>query len=862
MDDIVAKQQALISYSLRHGGWHNLPLPAHWIQISHRGAALFIHTKNCIIIDSHPIKLLGLGSDHEKRLVRSTIAQHQSAIHRNRWATCPFPEAGWMKLYFAQRRQLVYFHTVRCTLTAKHPSKGFTMNRMETTVQRVARGIATGSSSTNHEDGKRRRVHSTKTRAKSSTPPPGLSSSNTFEKYGRRRKKKKKQMAAASVATPSREESRLRKSVSLKHESNVKLNDQKDMGNVVRNSRIESKNGGRNKSQLRRRKRKTKSEIMDKSHDSKGSGTKHKSSGTTRIKSRASTGPKQQRQDHSQISSDGPVLQKRFSQSFDGAPSPMEKTISCPDVPQPPRPSRKRVPNFEAASKSKVQRRPRNRSLSNQFGGGSDRKSRSPSPSPSPSASASHKRDSKESRYPQHRGSAPPAEAHRTQDFPSKSWLHSSGSTMAGRSYTYSLSKSVINAAPRTNNVLFPLHRQQTLPSIASFDGPVSVRKRSHQKTRSHSLAESPSVDSKSTEHNGDGARGHSRKSGARSRRIAKKRRRNAVGLSSVDGDLSALAHSLRHWDDDKKDGGDPRKAASSPLLNRSVFSMDIDSGDESSASDLDIDGTRRGDEIKSNLNGSISDDDTESPVKRTRSVTEDVSLIQIADRLPTSQQAIKEQLPSDTNSRRRYRHRHGHESRTRQRSTTSRSSSLSSSPSRSSSVSSASSGHRSRRRSISSEHSDESTISSVASSSLSDSVSSENDSWSGSHGAQNWEKMKRNWENMMQMMSSAHRVSDTNHLQNAFVNMSGVLSPLHLSQGGGTMAPLALDGARDILAPTDSSFDDFMNQFVTDLKRERFGDRKPMDHAQRIMKLQDRIAAIQLVPSASSDASCSENEE
>jgi len=63
MDDIAAKQRALISLSLRHGGWHNLPLPPHWIQITYRGAPMFVHTTNCLIVDSHPIKLLGLGSD-------------------------------------------------------------------------------------------------------------------------------------------------------------------------------------------------------------------------------------------------------------------------------------------------------------------------------------------------------------------------------------------------------------------------------------------------------------------------------------------------------------------------------------------------------------------------------------------------------------------------------------------------------------------------------------------------------------------------------------------------------------------------------------------------------------------------------
>merc|ERR1712087_178803 len=107
-----------------------------------------------------------------------------------------------------------------------------------------------------------------------------------------------------------------------------------------------------------------------------------------------------------------------------------------------------------------------------------------------------------------------------------------------------------------------------------------------------------------------------------------------------------------------------------------------------------------------------------------------------------------------------------------------------------------------------------------------------------------------KNLENMMQTMMDMMQKIPSHHLgshKSPFVNMNGVLSPLQLSQGdSGNITPLALDAAPPILAPPDN-FVSLMSDFGKDRN-----DSRQMEQAQHILKLQNRIAAIQLVPSVS----------
>jgi len=287
-------------------------------------------------------------------------------------------------------------------------------------------------------------------------------------------------------------------------------------------------------------------------------------------------------------------------------------------------------------------------------------------------------------------------------------------------------------------------------------------------------------------------------------------------------------------------------KSKSSPVIATKTdllaFSVQMDES-ESSASDLDEAGP--GHEIKSNLHGPLSDDD-ECLLKRRESAMHSVS----PHHSPNPDPVLSLERIWNEHRGRRSRARH---SRSKRRST-SRASSVSSSSSMSSSRSmsgSASSGRRSRRRSISSEYSSDSGRSSWSSSERSH--SSEN-SPRGRIGS-NLENMMNA---MMEMMTSAQSAQHGANPANSFKNISGVLSPLSVSQGDhadGRITPLALEEGPPVLAPADP-----FSEFVMD----RFGRTKPMDHVERFMKLEARIAAIQLVPSVSNEEEerCSEHGE
>ena len=121
-------QQLLIAYARQKGGWQNMPLPQDWVQITHGNAVIYINYSGCTILDIHPFKYLALGNDKEKKLVKTTIAQQYDPKKRNQsyiscWATCPFPEPGWLKLYHIIKNQIIYYHAKDNKLTAKHPCR-------------------------------------------------------------------------------------------------------------------------------------------------------------------------------------------------------------------------------------------------------------------------------------------------------------------------------------------------------------------------------------------------------------------------------------------------------------------------------------------------------------------------------------------------------------------------------------------------------------------------------------------------------------------------------------------------------------------------------------------------------------------
>eukprot|EP01083_Nonionella_stella_P096054 269865_1 len=128
MDDSVKSQQLLISYAMKKGGWKNMPLPSDWIQISVGNAILYINCLGYTILDVHPFKYLALGNDKEKKWVKTHISQQYDAKKKKAnyiscWATCPFPEKGWMILYHVTKNQILYYHKSSNTLTAKHPCR-------------------------------------------------------------------------------------------------------------------------------------------------------------------------------------------------------------------------------------------------------------------------------------------------------------------------------------------------------------------------------------------------------------------------------------------------------------------------------------------------------------------------------------------------------------------------------------------------------------------------------------------------------------------------------------------------------------------------------------------------------------------